>query len=252
MAVPTDVSEMEHDRPYEKKLPRKEYEEQLRDLQIELVKAQRWVREEHERVCILFEGRDSAGKGGTIRRVTEYLNPRGARTVALDKPNETERGEWYFQRYVRQLPTAGEIVLFDRSWYNRAGVEIVMGYCNARQYGEFFRQIPELERSLVESGLRLVKLWFTISQDEQRRRFASRHTDPLRQWKLSPNDVASLDKWDDYTRRARRHARPVRLGIRAVDRRERQREAPGPARGDPLCPALAPVREQRRGRCAPA
>jgi polyphosphate kinase 2 len=200
MTVPTDVSEMEHSRPYEKKLPRGEYEEQLHLLQIELVKAQRWVKESNERVCVLFEGRDAAGKGGTIRRFTEYLNPRGARTVALEKPNETERGEWYFQRYIRQLPTTGEIVLFDRSWYNRAGVEIVMGYCDAHQYGEFFRQVPDLERSLIESGLRLVKLWFTVSQEEQRRRFAARQTDPLRQWKLSSNDVASLGKWDGYTR----------------------------------------------------
>jgi polyphosphate kinase 2 len=195
-----DISVMEDSPPYRDKLPRRTYERELEALQVELTKAQRWVKEEGERVCAFFEGRDAAGKGGSIRRFMEYLNPRGARTVALAKPNETERGEWYFQRYVRELPSAGEIVLFDRSWYNRAGVEIVMGFCDAHEYGAFFRQVPELERSLVESGMRLFKLWFTVGQAEQRRRFDRRHDNPLRQWKLSPIDLQAIDKFEDYTR----------------------------------------------------
>jgi polyphosphate kinase 2 len=198
--MPTDITDMEERAPHGVALGRKEYERELRLLQIELVKLQRWVKEEGRRVCVLFEGRDAAGKGGAIRRFMEYVNPRGARTVALAKPNETERGQWYFQRYVRELPSNGEIVLFDRSWYNRAGVEIVMGFCTPHEYGEFFRQVPELERSLVESGLQLFKFWFTVSRDEQQRRFDRRRTDPLRQWKLSPIDLAALDRFDDYTR----------------------------------------------------
>ncbi len=152
-----------------------------------------------EKVVILFEGRDAAGKGGTIKRFMEHLNPRGARVVALTRPSERESGEWYFQRYVRELPTSGEIVLFDRSWYNRAGVERVMGFCSAPEYLEFMRQAPELERMLVRSGIRLVKFWFSVSQHEQRTRFLIRQVDPVRQWKLSPMDLASLDKWQDYT-----------------------------------------------------
>ena len=186
--------------PYRKPMGEREYEALLRPLQAELVKAQNWVKGNGQRVIALFEGRDAAGKGGTIKRVMEHLNPRGARVVALDKPNETERGQWYFQRYVQHLPTAGEIVLFDRSWYNRAGVERVMGFCSAAEYEEFLRQVPEFERNLVRSGIHLVKFWFSVSRDEQRRRFKEREVHPLKQWKLSPVDLASLDKWDDYTR----------------------------------------------------
>jgi polyphosphate kinase 2 len=169
------------------------------ELQCELLKAQRWVEQTGQRIIILFEGRDAAGKGGTIKRFTEHMNPRTARVVALQKPTERERTEWYFQRYITHLPAAGEIVLFDRSWYNRAGVERVMGFCSPNDYLEFMRQCPELERMLVRSGVVLMKFWFSVSREEQRRRFASRETDPLKQWKLSPIDRASLDKWEDYT-----------------------------------------------------
>jgi polyphosphate kinase 2 len=151
-------------------------------------------------VVILFEGRDAAGKGGTIKRMMEHLNPRGARVVALEKPSEVERGQWYFQRYVQHLPTAGEIVLFDRSWYNRSGVERVMGFCSEDEYQEFMRQAPQFERQLVRSGVHLIKFWFSVSREEQRRRFKERKAHPLKQWKLSPIDLASLDKWDDYTK----------------------------------------------------
>jgi polyphosphate kinase 2 len=178
---------------------RPEYDRAKRLLQIELLKLQYWVTETGQRLVILFEGRDAAGKGSTIKRFTEHLDPRGARTVALGKPSERERGEWYFQRYVRELPTAGEIVLFDRSWYNRAGVERVMGYCTDEEYQRFMRQAPEFERMLVEDGVLLVKLWFSVSRNEQRTRFVIRQIDPVRQWKLSPNDIESLERWDDYT-----------------------------------------------------
>ena len=186
--------------PYANKLSRTSYEEQKYRLQVELLKMWRWVKEHNQRVVILFEGRDAAGKGGTIKRMMEHLNPRGARVVALEKPSEGERGQWYFQRYIRHLPTAGEIVLFDRSWYNRAGVERVMGFCTDAEYDEFLRQAPEFESQLVRSGVRLIKFWFSVSQAEQLRRFKQRETDPLKQWKLSPVDVASLDKWEHYTR----------------------------------------------------
>jgi polyphosphate kinase len=185
--------------PYDERMSRDEYEKEKRLLQIELLKLQNWVKATGEKIVILFEGRDAAGKGGTIKRFTEHLNPRGARVVALEKPSERERGEWYFQRYIRQLPTAGEIVLFDRSWYNRAGVERVMGFATSAEYLEFMRQAPDLERMLVRSGIRLVKFWFSVSQYEQRTRFLIRQVDPVRQWKLSPMDLASLDKWDEYT-----------------------------------------------------
>ena len=185
--------------PYRTKMSRKAYERHKAALQVELLKVQRWVEETGEKIVILFEGRDAAGKGGTIKRFTEHLNPRTARVVALAKPSEAERGQWYFQRYVQHLPTAGEIVMFDRSWYNRAGVERVMGFCRANEYLEFMRQCPDLERMLVRSGIRLFKYWFSVTQDEQRRRFDARKTDPLKQWKLSPIDRASLDKWADYT-----------------------------------------------------
>lgn len=185
--------------PYKNLMSRKNYEAQKYDLQVELLKLQAWVKKTGSRVVILFEGRDAAGKGGTIKRVMEHLNPRGARVVALEKPTEEERGQWYFQRYVKHLPTFGEIVLFDRSWYNRAGVEHVMGFCTKDQYAEFMRQVPEFERNLVRSGIILIKFWFSVSRDEQKRRFKDRETHPLKQWKLSPIDKASLDKWEEYT-----------------------------------------------------
>lgn len=186
--------------PYKNLLTRRSYEKQKYHLQVELLKLQAWVKAEKQKVVILFEGRDAAGKGGTIKRFMEHLNPRGARVVALEKPSEIERGQWYFQRYVQHLPTAGEMVLFDRSWYNRAGVERVMGYCNNQEYQEFLRQAPEFERGLIRSGVHLVKFWFSVSQEEQRRRFEERRAHPLKQWKLSPVDLSSLDKWKDYTR----------------------------------------------------
>ena len=185
--------------PYGDRLSRKEYDREKRLLQIELLKLQDWVKDTGEKLVILFEGRDAAGKGGTIKRFTEHLNPRGANVVALEKPNERERTQWYFQRYLKHLPAAGEIVLFDRSWYNRAGVERVMGFATPAEYLEFMRQAPELERMLVRSGIRLTKLWFSVSRAEQRTRFLIRQIDPVRHWKLSPTDLASLDKWDDYT-----------------------------------------------------
>jgi polyphosphate kinase 2 len=185
--------------PYRSKMREKAYEAHKLELQRELLKLQHWVEETGERIVMLFEGRDAAGKGGTIKRFTEHLNPRTARVVALQKPTEREKTQWYFQRYIAHLPAAGEIVMFDRSWYNRAGVERVMGFCSANEYLEFMRQAPEFERMLARSGIRLFKYWFSVSRDEQRRRFMSRETDPLKQWKLSPIDRASLDKWDDYT-----------------------------------------------------
>lgn len=185
--------------PYKNLMSRKSYEAQKYLLQVELLKLQAWVKETKQRVVILFEGRDAAGKGGTIKRMMEHLNPRGARVVALEKPSDVERGQWYFQRYVQHLPTAGEIVLFDRSWYNRAGVERVMGFCSTEEYEEFMRQTPQFERQLVRSGVHLIKFWFSVSREEQRRRFKERKNHPLKQWKLSPIDLASLDKWDDYT-----------------------------------------------------
>ena len=185
--------------PYKNLLSRKSYERQKYRLQVELLKLQSWVKETGQRVIVIFEGRDAAGKGGTIRRFMEHLNPRGARVVALEKPTDEERGQWYFQRYVEHLPTAGEITLFDRSWYNRSGVERVMGFCTDAEYKEFLRQAPEFERHLVRSGVHLFKFWFSVSRAEQRRRFKERAVHPLKQWKLSPIDLASLDKWDDYT-----------------------------------------------------
>lgn len=185
--------------PYKERMRRSEYEREKKKLQIELLKVQSWVKDSGQKVVGLFEGRDAAGKGGTIKRYMEHLNPRGARVVALDKPTETERGQWYFQRYVANLPTNGEIVFFDRSWYNRAGVERVMGFCDPHEYLLFMRQAPEFERMLVASGIHLFKFWFSVSREEQLRRFVSRHSDPLKHWKLSPVDVQSLDRWDDYT-----------------------------------------------------
>ena len=185
--------------PYDKRMNKKQYEKTLLALQVELVKAQRWIKDEGERIVIIFEGRDAAGKGGTIKRFTQYLNPRGARVVALLKPTEAERGQWYFQRYIAHLPTKGEIVFFDRSWYNRGGVEPVMGFCTPAECREFMRQAPELERGLVLDGIRLFKLWFAVGQEEQRKRFDARRTDPLKQWKLSPMDIESVNRWNEYT-----------------------------------------------------
>lgn len=186
--------------PYEKKMDVLDYEQQKHELQIELLKMQNWVKETKQRVVIIFEGRDAAGKGGTIKRFMEHLNPRGAHVIALEKPNARERNQWYFQRYIQHLPSKGEIILFDRSWYNRAGVEKVMGFCSDQEYLEFLRQTPDLERMLVNSGIIVFKYWFSASRTEQFNRFKSRQKDPLKQWKLSPIDMASLERWDDYSK----------------------------------------------------
>ncbi|WP_181311925.1 polyphosphate kinase 2 [Nocardioides campestrisoli] len=185
--------------PYDELMSRDDYDVEKYLLQIELLKLQYWVQDTGQRVVVVFEGRDAAGKGGTIKRFIEHLNPRSARVVALNKPTTTEQGQWYFQRYVSHLPTAGEIVLFDRSWYNRAGVERVMGFCTDEEYDAFMKQAPLFEEMLSESGIHVTKLWFSVTQQEQRTRFAIRQLDPVRRWKLSPMDLESLDKWEDYT-----------------------------------------------------
>ncbi|MFB9312756.1 polyphosphate kinase 2 [Nocardioides plantarum] len=185
--------------PYDERMPRDEYDEAKYLLQVELLKFQRWASDTGTKHVLLFEGRDAAGKGGTIKRFMEHLNPRYARTVALSKPNDREQNQWYFQRYVRHLPTSGEMVLFDRSWYNRAGVERVMGFASDGEYDQFLAQAPLFEQMLVDSGISLSKYWFSVTQSEQRTRFIIRQVDPVRQWKLSPIDLESLDKWDDYT-----------------------------------------------------
>ena len=195
----TAVDTWREDYPYDERMTRDYYDHHKRLLQIELVKLQHWVKDTGQKIVIVVEGRDAAGKGGTIKRFTEHLNPRGARVVALEKPSERERTQWYFQRYVTHLPSNGEIVMFDRSWYNRAGVERVMGFCTPEEYLEFMREAPEFERMLVHSGLNLTKFWFSVTRSEQRTRFVIRQVDPVRQWKLSPMDIQSLDKWDDYT-----------------------------------------------------
>ena len=182
------------------KLSNEAYEAELYRLQAELVKMQEWVKAEGARIVAVFEGRDAAGKGGTIKRITEYLSPRVARIVALPAPSERERTQWYYQRYIEHLPAAGEIVLLDRSWYNRAGVERVMGFCSPEQYRRFVHQTPIFERMLVEDGILLRKYWFSVSDAEQQRRFASRLSDPMRQWKLSPMDLESITRWEDYSR----------------------------------------------------
>lgn len=176
------------------------YEQELRQLQVELVRLQRWVQSSGERIAILVEGRDAAGKGGTIRRFTEHLNPRAMRVVALPKPTDAERGQWYFQRYIHQLPNRGEIVFFDRSWYNRAVVEPVMGFCTKKEHQRFLQQVPEFEHMLYEDGVTIIKFWFSISKDEQARRFEARRKNPLKQWKLSPVDEKAQELWDAYTR----------------------------------------------------
>ena len=185
--------------PYKTRIRNAVYEKHKQELQVELLKVQSWVKTTGQKIVVFFEGRDAAGKGGTIKRFMEHLNPRAARVVALEKPTEHEKGEWYFQRYVKHLPTEGEMVFFDRSWYNRAGVERVMGFCSSTEYLEFMRQVPDLERMLVRSGIRLFKFWFSVTHEEQERRFQSRKGDPLKQWKLSPIDELSQGKWPEYT-----------------------------------------------------
>jgi polyphosphate kinase 2 len=194
-----EVDTWREDYPYPARMQRPEYEHRKRLLQIELIKLQNWVQDTGQRIVIVFEGRDAAGKGGTIKRFMEHLNPRGARTVALTKPTEREQTQWYLQRYVPHLPAGGEIVLFDRSWYNRAGVEIVMGFCTPAEYEEFMREAPQFERMLVRSGVHVLKFWFSVSRAEQRTRFVIRQVDPVRRWKLSPMDIKALGKWDEYT-----------------------------------------------------
>jgi len=185
--------------PYKTKIRNAVYERHKKELQVELLKVQNWVKQTGQRIVALFEGRDAAGKGGAIKRFTEHLNPRAARVVALEKPTEHELGQWYFQRYIKHLPTSGEIVFFDRSWYNRAGVERVMGFCSSLDYLEFMRQVPDLERMLTRSGIHLFKYWFSVTRDEQQLRFQARTADPLKQWKLSSIDQESRDKWVEYT-----------------------------------------------------
>ena len=187
------------DYPYDERMKRKLYEAHLEALQIELLKVQRWTKETDQRHLLIFEGRDAAGKGGTIKRFMEHLNPRGARVVALSKPSDVERTQWYFQRYVPHLPSGGDICFFDRSWYNRAGVERVMGFCDRDDWERFYVEAPRFEEMLVESGINLIKFWLTVTQPEQHKRFEERRENPLKRWKLSPIDEASLDKWDDYT-----------------------------------------------------
>ncbi|MEM7216132.1 MAG: polyphosphate kinase 2 [Pseudomonadota bacterium] len=185
--------------PYEKKLKRSKYEECLSALQLELVKLQSWMQYTSERVVIIFEGRDAAGKGGTINAFRQYLNPRHARTVALSKPSDIERGQWYFQRYIPHLPTAGELVMFDRSWYNRGGVEPVMGFCTSEQHRKFLDEAPKFESMLVEEGIHFFKFWLNVGQEMQIKRFHDRRHNPLKSWKLSPMDIKALNKWDEYT-----------------------------------------------------
>ncbi|MCP9887494.1 polyphosphate kinase 2 [Cyanobium sp. ATX 6A2] len=193
------IEEMQNDRPYDEAIDKKDYKRDLESLQIELLKAQRHIKAVGQRVVILFEGRDAAGKGGAIKRFREHLNPRGSDHVALAKPNDAEVTQWYFQRYVPHLPSAGEITMFDRSWYNRAGVEKVMGFCTPQEHALFLRQVPAFEQSLVSSGMMVFKMWFTVSQGRQKLRFEDRREDPLKQWKMSPIDEVSVAKYDEYT-----------------------------------------------------
>jgi polyphosphate kinase len=193
------VDTWREDYPYTERLSREEYDHEKRLLQVELLKLQYWMQDHGRRFVVIFEGRDAAGKGSTIKRFMEHLNPRSARVVALDIPTERERGQWYFQRYIAHLPTAGEIVLFDRSWYNRAGVEKVMGFATDEQHEAFLEQVPDFEQLLVNDGISLTKFWFSVTPGEQHTRFAIRQIDPVRQWKLSPTDIALLTKWEAYT-----------------------------------------------------
>lgn len=195
---------LDPDYPYDARMDKDDYEQALEDSQIELVRMQRWIAENDKRVVIVFEGRDAAGKGGAIKRLTLNLNPRVANVVALGKPSDRERGEWYFQRYARHLPTSGAMTIFDRSWYNRAGVEPVMGFASKQQVDQFFDQVPDFEKMLVEDGVIFIKIWLTVSRAEQLRRFLDREADPLKHWKISPIDVAALGKWHDYTKARKR------------------------------------------------
>lgn len=196
----TGHSSIDSPYPYSDAMDKKKYEETLRGLQIELLKMQNWVKDQEQKIVVVFEGRDAAGKGGTIKRFMEHLNPRGTQVVALPKPSDVERGQWYFQRYVAHLPTRGEIVFFDRSWYNRAGVEPVMGFCTPKDYQRFIHQVPEFEAGLIQSGIHLFKLWFDVGRKEQRKRIEARKKDPLKHWKLSPMDDAAMAKWVEYTK----------------------------------------------------
>ncbi|VFT37777.1 polyphosphate kinase [Pseudomonas aeruginosa] len=225
--------------PYHTRMRRNEYEKAKHDLQIELLKVQSWVKETGQRVVVLFEGRDAAGKGGTIKRFMEHLNPRGARIVALEKPSSQEQGQWYFQRYIQHLPTAGEMVFFDRSWYNRAGVERVMGFCSPLQYLEFMRQAPELERMLTNSGILLFKYWFSVSREEQLRRFISRRDDPLKHWKLSPHRHQVSGQVGRLHRRQAGDVLPYRHRRRAVDGHQVRRQEARATQLHPPLPALA-------------
>ncbi|BBX66036.1 hypothetical protein MSAS_52100 [Mycobacterium saskatchewanense] len=213
--------------PYDHRMERDEYECLKRRLQIELLKLQKHNKRAGGRQVIVFEGRDAAGKGGTIQRFMEHLNPRNARVVALDKPTDQEKTQWYFQRYIGHLPSGGEIVLFDRSWYNRAGVEKVMGFCSPSQYAEFMEQAPLFERMLVDNGINLTKFWFSVSPAEQRTRFAVRIVDPVRQWRSSPMDMESVNRWDDYTAAKEAMFAATDTGIGPVDRGQEQRQEAG-------------------------
>ena len=199
---PDQISQLfkEGQYPYSDRIQRSTYETEKEKLQIELLKVQNWVKMTGQKIMVICEGRDAAGKGGTIKRFMEHLNPRAAKVVALEKPTQHEKGQWYFQRYIEHLPTRGEILFLDRSWYNRAGVERVMGFCNQVEYLEFMRQCPELERMLVSSGIKLFKYYFSVTREEQQRRFIAREDDPLKQWKLSPVDMAAVSMWNEYTR----------------------------------------------------
>lgn len=194
-----DFSNLEKKDPQKKKISTKFYEQELQNLQIELVKLQDWIQHKGLKVVVIFEGRDAAGKGGVIKRISQSLNPRVCKIVALGTPSSREKSQWYFQRYVPHLPSAGEIVLFDRSWYNRAGVERVMGFCTQNEYNEFLRTCPEFERMLIRSGIILLKYWFSVSDEEQERRFKSRINDPMKGWKLSPMDLKSRENWVEYS-----------------------------------------------------
>ena len=231
--------------PYDERMPREDYDEQKYLLQVELLKFQNWATENETKHVLLFEGRDAAGKGGTIKRFMEHLNPRYARTVALGKPSDREQTQWYYQRYVKHLPAAGEMVLFDRSWYNRAGVERVMGFASPPDYEQFMAQTPLFERMLVDSGISLTKFWFSVTQAEQRTRFIIRQVDPVRQWKLSPIDLESLDKWDDYIGGQGGDDPSYRHRVGAVDDGEEQRQEAGPGQRDARLPQ--PVRLRRQG-----
>ncbi len=241
------VETWREDYPYDELMTRNGYEVEKYLLQIELLKFQYWTIDTGAKHVVVFEGRDAAGKGGTIKRFTEHLNPRALRVVALTKPTSTELGQWYFQRYVNHLPTAGEIVLFDRSWYNRAGVERVMGFCTDEEYAVFMRQAPMFERMLVESGTTVTKLWFSVTQDEQRTRFAIRQIDPVRRWKLSPMDLESLDRWEAYTAAKEAMFELHRQAVRTVDHGQEQRQEAGPGQRAARLPEPVRLRGQGPG-----